>query len=361
MKKLLIIGLLAISATVFGQANEMPFSTIYIIRGANFVGGGCTQNINLPNQREFTLGVNSIIQYKVYSEGDISITMFGICPASGYVSASTFTDQVMVGNVKRGNEYFVLSSTGKFKEITKEDGRKYLEKIKRVSLQEENLDLPINKNSLKDIAKKEGKGQATCFLIGDDGYMITNYHCVEHAKEIFVKGIDGDFTTKYGATLVASDPSNDLALIKVDNKNIKFSPTPFAIKSNGVYQAEKIYAMGFPIAEVMGKEVKITEGIISAKSGQNGDISKFQISAALNPGNSGGPLIDEQGNLIGVIYAKSSIAESSGYALKASYLETFLKNVDAFQYATMSNTMSEKSFYEKVDILKGFIFILETN
>jgi S1-C subfamily serine protease len=65
-----------------------------------------------------------------------------------------------------------------------------------------------------DNSQKSGKGQGSCFAISPNGYLITNYHCVENAKEITVKGIDGDLTTKYGATVVASDPSNDLAILK---------------------------------------------------------------------------------------------------------------------------------------------------
>lgn len=212
-----------------------------------------------------------------------------------------------------------------------------------------------------DNTKKSGKGQGTCFAISSNGYLVTNYHCIENAKEITVKGIDGDLTTKYGATVVASDPSNDLALIKVSNKNVKFNVPDFGVRSSGVAQAEKVYALGFPAAAAMGAEVKITEGIISAKSGVGGDISKFQISAAVNPGNSGGPLIDEQGNLVGVIFAKSTIAESAGYAIKASYLETFLKNVDGFEFPTFTNTMKDKSLTDKVADWKNFIFIVETN
>lgn len=212
-----------------------------------------------------------------------------------------------------------------------------------------------------DNSKKSGKGQGTCFAISPNGYLVTNYHCIENAKEITVKGIDGDLTTKYGATVVASDPSNDLAILKIGNKNVKLNVPNYGLRSSGVAQAEKVYALGFPAAAAMGTEVKITEGIISAKSGVGGDISKFQISAAVNPGNSGGPLIDEQGNLIGVIFAKSTIAESAGYAIKASYLETFLKNVDGFEFPSFVNNMKDKSLPEKVADWKNYIFIVETN
>ncbi len=209
-------------------------------------------------------------------------------------------------------------------------------------------------------ATKPTKCQGTCFLLSSEGYLITNYHVVENAQEITVKGIDGDFTTKYGATLIASDQSNDLALIKLGNKSLKFETPPFGIRSSGVSTAEKIYALGFPSAEMLGEEAKVTEGIISARSGVQGDVSKFQISAAVNPGNSGGPLIDEQGNLVGVVFAKSTIAESAGYAIKSGNLEAFLHNVDGFTFPNWVNTMADKSVVEKVAKWKTYVFIVET-
>ena len=119
--------------------------------------------------------------------------------------------------------------------------------------------------------------------------------------------------------------------------------------------------MGYPYARTMGTELKVTEGIISAKSGAGGDLSKFQISAALNHGNSGGPLIDEDGNVIGVLYAKSTVAESAGYAVKASYLDVFLSNVEGFDRPVLVNTLKGKSVPEKISALKDFIWILTTN
>jgi S1-C subfamily serine protease len=340
-----------------GEA-DLPSSTIYFVRGSNFFGSGCRTDITLPNQRQFNLSWKSIVKYKVYSEGEINITLEIICTSQS--GSSTGTMQVAL-DVKRGKEYYILYTASKFKAVEKAEVQKELDEFKNVMKQEENLDFPINKNSVKNIAEKDGKGQGSCFLISSEGYLITNYHCIENAKEIMIKGIDGDFSTKYGATVVASDQSNDLAILKLSNKNLKFKNPPFAIRSSGVAQAEKVYALGFPAASAMGQEMKITEGIISAKSGVQGDISKFQISAAVNPGNSGGPLIDEKGNLIGVIYAKSTIAEAAGYAIKASYLETFLKNVDEFNYPILVNQVMDKPLAEKVSELKNFVFIIETN
>lgn len=353
MKKIIFITIFSVlTTTIFGQdSNDLPYSVINIVRTKSFFGSALGSYIRFENQQPFGLPVGGVVQYKIYSEGEISI---------GAEYAGTSLMLYCNLNVKRGNEYYVYLNVKKFGEVAKEDIQKILNKPSISTKREENLDFPINRNSLKDIAKKNGEGQGTCFLISSDGYFITNFHCIENAKEITVKGIDGDFTTKYGATVIASDPSNDLALIKVNNKNIKFTNPPFSIRSSGVAQAEKVYALGYPKAEAMGEEIKITEGIISAKSGVQGDISKFQISAAVNPGNSGGPLIDEEGYLIGVIYAKSNIAESAGYAVKASYLEAFLKNIDNFNLPVLTNHINDKTLPQKVETLRNYIFIIET-
>src|SRR5690554_6333780 len=352
MKNLISTFLLILmTALAFGQNdNDLPHSTIYLIRTKSFMNSAVASYIQFENQQKFGLPVGGVVQYKIYSDGEISI-------GAEYIGGKTNYCNL---NITRGNEYYVYLNLGKFSEVKKEDVLQILDKPKSFTKREENLDFPINRNSLKDITKNDGKGQGTCFLISSNGYFITNFHCIENAKEITIKGIDGDFTTRYGATVVASDPSNDLALLKISNKNISFTNPPFSIRSNGVAQAEKVYAIGYPNAAVMGEEIKITEGIISARSGVQGDISKFQISAAVNSGNSGGPLIDEEGNLIGIIYAKSSIAESAGYAIKASYLETFLKNVDDFNFPVLTNLIKDKSLPQKIEILKRNIYILET-
>jgi S1-C subfamily serine protease len=347
---------------VYAQNNsELPHSIIHLVRSGKFVGSACRTDITFPYQRRFNVSSNSVVNYRIYSEGEISITMDIDCPGTQYGPGTSRSTQVSL-NIKRGNEYYVLIDKYKsiglgLKEVQKLEVQEILDNSKNIMKQEENLDFPIN----KDVAKKGGKGQGTCFLISSSGYLITNYHCIENAKEITIKGIDGDFTTKYGAIIIASDPSNDLALLKLTNKNLKFNDVHFGLRSTGVAQGEKVYALGFPQAEAMGEEIKITDGIISARSGVQGDISKFQISASVNPGNSGGPLIDEEGNLIGVIYAKSTIADAAGYAIKASYLETFLKNADGFVFPVFINLVKEKTFTEKIKDLKNDIFIIETN
>lgn len=272
-------------------------------------------------------------------------------------SVSTYYKKI---NVELGKTYYFKIDMwdGNHKLIDSLDGLSLMaKKTNHVKFQEDESDPIVKRSDLP----KSGKGQGTCFLISDKGYFITNYHCIENAKEVTIKGIDEDFTTKYTAIVVATDPTNDLALLKINNKNVRFDSLQYGIKTTGVNQAEKVYALGFPSAEVMGTELKITDGIISAKSGAQGDISKYQISAPVNPGNSGGPLIDENGDLIGVIYAKSKIAEAAGYAIKASYLDLFLKNVEGFEMPVLQNKIKNKPLTDKVAYWKKNIFIVETN
>lgn len=338
------------------NATDRQYAVIHFIRDNTFFGSACSSEIALHNQESFILSLGSVVNYTIYSEGEIDITLNVYCPAAKYSPATTRAYQTVL-TVSSGKEYYVAYDNGKLNVVQQSDVQKFMDKCKNVMKREEDMDRPIKKPKITT----GGKAQGTCFLISTAGYLITNNHCIQDAKELTVSGIDGDFITKYAATVVSSDPANDLALIKIINKNIKFDNPPFSIKSSGVSQGDKIFAMGFPMADVMGHEVKITDGIISAKSGAQGDISKFQISAAVNPGNSGGPLIDENGDVVGVIFAKSTVAESAGYAVKSSYLETFLKNVDGFEYPNLINTLKDKSFGDKVAAIKKCIFIVERN
>lgn len=340
------------------------FSVIHFIRSGGFVGAACRTDISFPYQQQVNLSHNSILHYKVYSEGDIRATLDIFCSGANG-GASSASRQVNV-TIKHGSEHYILYHNGKFNQLEKHQAEKYISQTRHTMHYEENINSPIiqtpstSNNKTKKEEDNKLKKQGTCFLIRDDGYLITNHHCIEDATNIYIRGINGDFSVKYNATVIATDHANDLALIKINSKNVNFNTPLFAIRSSGIEQAEKIYTLGFPNAMLLGEEIKITEGIVSAKSGLKKDISKMQVSAAVNPGNSGGPLIDENGNLIGIIYAKLNNTDAAGYAIKASYLEAFLKNIDAFYFEPVQNTISELPLTQKVQLLKQFVFIVET-
>ena len=108
----------------------------------------------------------------------------------------------------------------------------------------------------------------------------------------------------------------------------------------------------------MGDEIKLTTGVISSKSGFQGDVSLYQISAPIQPGNSGGPLFDGQGNLIGIVNAKHRGAENVSYAIKASYLNNLAESALSISLLPTNNVISGMSLSNKVKSLKNFVFII---
>ena len=157
----------------------------------------------------------------------------------------------------------------------------------------------------------------TGFIISEDGYILTNYHVVESAYRgsINPQVILRDGTT-YSARIVGFEATNDVAVIKIDATGL----TPAKIgTSGGVRVGESIYAVGNPNQ----LDYTITEGIVSALDREvqvdtsGSAITMFQISAAVNSGNSGGPVYNERGEVIGIVSAKymSTGTEGLGFAI----------------------------------------------
>lgn len=111
----------------------------------------------------------------------------------------------------------------------------------------------------------------------------------------------------------------------------------------------------------MGDEIKLTNGIISSKTGFQGDVTSYQISAPVQPGNSGGPLFDSQGYLIGVINAKHVGAENASYAVKVSYLTNLIDLLDFPPTLQKVSSVSGKPLTQQVTIIKKFVYIIEVN
>jgi S1-C subfamily serine protease len=200
----------------------------------------------------------------------------------------------------------------------------------------------------------------TAFGITSNGLIITNYHIIDGANKIYVRGINSDFNKRYNAKVVVSDKINDLAIIQIDDKKFKTSGNiPFSIKTKRAEVGESVFVLGYPLRSTMGDEIKLSTGVISSQTGFKGDVTTYQISAPVQPGNSGGPVFDSKGNLIGVLNAKHSGAESVSYAIKVSYLTNLFDLLDRkIKYET-TNLLLNKSLSNQVEILKEFVYIIE--
>jgi S1-C subfamily serine protease len=202
----------------------------------------------------------------------------------------------------------------------------------------------------------------TGFAISSTGLIVTNYHVIENANSIKVKGLNFDFYNSYNAKVLVSDKNNDLAIIQInDSRFVSLGNIPYVIKSNLSEVGESIFVLGFPMRASMGEEIKLTNGIISSKTGFQGDITSYQISAPVQPGNSGGPLFDSQGNLIGIINAKHNQAENVSYAIKSNFLSNLIELLPNTPSLQTVSILSGKSLSSQVATVKKFVYIIDVN
>jgi S1-C subfamily serine protease len=215
--------------------------------------------------------------------------------------------------------------------------------------------------SLEDI-QKLAPSSGTGFALSSDGYIVTNHHVINGATNINIRGINGDFSKMYKAKIIVDDKNNDLAIIKIDDFNFSsLGNIPYLIPNKSCDVGCSIFCLGYPLRATMGDEVKLTNGIISSKSGFQGDITTYQITAPVQPGNSGGPLFDDKGSLIGIINAKHLGAENVSYAIKTSYLLNLIDIMPTAPKLQSVSTLANKSLAEQVKLIKNFTYIIETN
>jgi len=170
--------------------------------------------------------------------------------------------------------------------------------------------------------KKSEPSSGSAFFINDSGYIITNYHVVEgcnNKSKIIYK------TKEYKAKLIAKDDYLDLALLKAEINN-----NDFIIMSNKPpKKLQRIIAAGYQFGKYLSDDMKFTSGIISSLKGAKDDSTRLQIDAALNPGSSGGPIVDENtGELVAVAVSglRKDISEAINFGIKAGSVKNFLES-----------------------------------
>jgi S1-C subfamily serine protease len=212
------------------------------------------------------------------------------------------------------------------------------------------------KRKPKRIAKKTNpntsppiktSGTGSGFFVSKLGHIITNEHVVRGCVNITV----GDNAkTQVTVTLVETDKRNDLALLKISSTKMASADTKSLIKklgikivplaSEGLFRSgdvelgEDVLVSGYPYGDIFSNSIKVTKGIVSANRGMGNDTGQFQMDAAVQPGNSGGPIYDENGNIVGVVVAQlnklkvakaiGSLPENVNFGIKASTVRQFL-------------------------------------
>jgi len=218
----------------------------------------------------------------------------------------------------------------------------------------DNSDVAINNST--SIWKGNGSG----FIIDKRGYILTNYHVIDDMTEIEVDLTQNGQKNSYKAKVISSDKQNDLAVIKiVDDKFKPYPKLPYAFKTEICDVGTSVFTLGYPMASVMGNEVKFTDGKISSKTGYQGDITAYQISVPIQPGNSGAPLFDDDGNLVGIVNAKIMKADNVSYAIKANYAKNLIEVLPETVILPNDNTLVSKSLTEKIKSLSEYIVLIK--
>lgn len=208
--------------------------------------------------------------------------------------------------------------------------------------------------------KPEVDFRATGFLIDGNGYLVTNAHVISRMKNIYIENKKGEF---YRAEAVYSDKQADLAILKIVDTAFKsLNKLPYSIKKSNSELGEQFFTLGFPRNEIV-----YGEGYLSAKSGNDGDSTAYQLTVSVNPGNSGGPVINRNGEVIGVITAKDSKADGVVYAAKSKNIINIiekLKKMDEKFEVIKTPANSELKGLDRVQQVKKieeFIFMVVGN
>jgi S1-C subfamily serine protease len=205
------------------------------------------------------------------------------------------------------------------------------------------------------------KSSGTGFFVTDDGFLVTNHHVVEENGNYLVKTKSGS----YPAKIIKTDPTNDIALLKVTGS---FKALPLA-HGKECRLGEGVFTIGFPNPELQGLEPKLTRGELSSLAGMKDDARYFQISVPVQPGNSGGPLVDSRGNVVGLVSMRmgdfralkltGAIPQNVNYALKSSLVLSLLESVpEAARGLKTARQPGEANFEENVVSVQDGVAII---
>mgnify|MGYP001317071748 CR=1 FL=1 len=209
------------------------------------------------------------------------------------------------------------------------------------------------------------QGNGSGIILTKNGHIATNHHVIDGANYIEVEFKYKGEIKSFSAEVLRSDPVNDLAIIKINDSSFSgLSSILYNFKIRGSQIGEYVFALGYPKAlSMMGSDIKFTDGRISSLNGVMGDVTNYQTSVPIQPGNSGGPLFDENGNLIGINVAKivAEDVENVSYSVKTLYLLTLIDALPSAINLPSSRYLQGKSVTEQIRVLEPYVVLIKVN
>lgn len=209
--------------------------------------------------------------------------------------------------------YIIMNSVNSFTGNDKSHYQELRRDIERVKSSQTKIIKELN-NEKTPPATQQASFGGTAIAISADGYILTSYHVIKDVESVY---IENKKFSRLKLKKVYTDPFLDLVIMKVDDDSFKtFGTLPFTFRKTNLDLGEKVFTLGYPKQDIV-----FGEGYISSMNGYDGDTASYQIAVPVNPGQSGGPLFDEQGNLVGIVSGKHTQNEGSAFAIKANYLK----------------------------------------
>jgi len=197
---------------------------------------------------------------------------------------------------------------------------------------------------------------ATGFMLTKDGYVVTNYHVVNGADSIHLQNSQGE---SFRASIIHIDPSKDLAILHISDTSFNPISLPYTFSNQSLDLGEGIFTIGYPRDEAV-----YGEGYLSSATGYSGDTTAYQISIPVNPGNSGGPVLDKNGHIIGIISGKQKGLDGAAFAIKTKALMETLDNIPENSLKgkiklSSKNSLANLPRTEQIKKMQNYIYIVK--
>lgn len=218
-----------------------------------------------------------------------------------------------------------------------------------------NIKVTAETNQPKSV--NPGNYGGTGFAVSTNGYLVTNLHVVKGADSVYVQNSAGE---SFKVKIVHTDPLYDMAILKIDDDRFKgLSALPYSIKKNSAGVGENVYTLGYPKDDAV-----LGEGYVSSKNGFVGDTTQYQVSIPVNPGNSGGPLLDNAGNLVGIISGKESQADGAAFAIKSTYILDAINAIPADSLRRVAPINRKSALFglkrtKQIEKLQNYVFMIK--